>query len=405
MKNNLNKLKKLTFSLLAVLLVMNSTPLGIHALAETVPSLTKVTDYLYETVFEDYDYAKGAEYLLKYKPDIGGCSSVQYGALRGRNYDWYYDESIECVVHVPAAQDRHASIGIAAVSRITDAMAQSGEYDPEVYELIPFTTLDGINDAGLCININVVNYGEKGSYTMKTETTEDDVCCLMIPRLILDCASTVDEAIYLLSQVDLFSLSTLDEAHYMISGSKSKEKPERITVVVEFIPDAEGHYQLSIIGTEEQPFVDNKMIMTNFHLTGFDGTPESLTAHPMGWERYKLLAKCYEMGKTEMGMADLMKKVYSTRCYDLFIDDFWYSEYAYDDLTMDKVGKTCLGGDTSLAGAFEGIINYGQRNYNRGERDSSYWQTVHCSVYNLDTQTLTVRVQEGSIGYKFTLAD
>lgn len=403
MKNNLNSLKKLTSFLLAGFTALSLTAISSPALADAAPSLTKITDYLYDTVFEDYDYAKGAEYLLKYKPALGGCSSVQYGALRGRNYDWYYDESIECVVHVPAAENRHASLGIAAASRITNDMAQTGAYDPEIYELIPFTTLDGINDAGLCININVVNYGEMGAYTMRTETTEDDVCCVMIPRLVLDRAATVEEAIELIRQVDLFSLSTLDEAHYMISGPKSTEEPERTTVVVEFIPDAEGHYQLSIIGTEEQPFVDDRMIMTNFHLTGFEGTPESLTAHPMGWERYKLLAKCYDMGKTEMGMADLMKKVYSTKCYDLFNDDFWYSEYAYDDLTMDRIGASYLGGDPSLAGAFESIVNFGQSNYTRGERDASYWQTVHCSVYNLDARTLTVRVQEGAVGYKFAL--
>lgn len=368
-------------------------------------AFTKVTDYLFETTLDNYEENLDAakEYFERYKPEMGGCSSVQNGKIRGRNYDWTYDEEPEFILHVPANdQGRHASVGVAATTEITAADVETGE-SQDIYDIIPYFTLDGTNDAGLTVNINVVGYGEKGEFVMKTKTKKDDVCPLMVPRTLLDNAGSIDEALDLMKDMDIFSLGTEEEAHFMISGPQSAKDDTFNTVVVELIPDKDKHYQLSVIDYNKGEFVDNKPVMTNFHLTDFDGSPESATKHPMGLERYQTLAAAYDQGKDVPGMIELMKKAYYTRAYDLYTEPFWYSDYLEDGLDMTKVGETGLKGDISKSGAFADEIKKVQKKFNKMERDSKTWHTVHTSIYDIENSKLYVLPQESGFSYEFGL--
>ena len=367
---------------------------------------TKVTDYLFETTYDDYEEYEAAakDYFEKFRPQLGGCSSVQNGVFRGRNYDWTFDEEPEFVIHVPAAEGRHASLGVAATSAITAQFVESG--DPsEVYNWLPYSTLDGINDAGLTVNVNVVNFGEMGEFVMKTEDTDDDVCPLMITRKLLDGAGSIDEALEMLEEMDVYSLGNAEEAHLLISGPQSEEDDTFNTVCVEFIPDKDKHYQLSVIDYNKGEFVDDKPIMTNFHLTGFDGSKESLTKHPMGYERYLILSDNFDQGQTKTGMIELMKKVYYTRNYDLYKDNFWYSEYASEanGLDMTNVGKAALNGDISKAGDYAEEVQKAIDTFEAGKRDASFWHTVHTSVYDTENKTLSILPQEAGYAYEFEL--
>ena len=389
-----------------------------------------MTDYLFEATYDDYEdgFEIAKEYCDKYRPQIGACSSVQNGNIRGRNYDWTYDEEPEFVIHVPAAEGRHASVGVAAATAISSADVEDTELQNEfnelleyfqaeervsldtekeknVYQMLPYVTLDGVNDAGLTVNINVVNFGEKGEFEMKTETMDDDLCPLMIPRLLLDQAGSIDECIDIIEQYDVYSMGTVEEAHFMISGPQSADDDTFNTIVIEFIPDENKHYQLNVIDYNKGDFVDDKAVMTNFHLTGYDGTKESLTDHPMGYERYQILMEDYDQGSTKLGMQLLMQKVYYTRNYDLYKDNFWYSEYTSGDLTIaDADGlESNLMGDTSKAGPFKDAIDNATEIFNSGARDASRWHTVHCSIYDSENRTLSVLPQEAGFAYDFEL--
>ena len=377
------------------------------ACAEEAHTFTKITDYLFETTYTDYEqYIDDASaYFTKYNPKLGGCSSVQNGAIRGRNYDWTYDEEPEFIIHVPANDaGRHASIGVVATSAMTAADVENGVDNPFL-NYLPYSTLDGINDAGLCVNINVVGYEEMGEYALKTEDTSDDVCPLMVCRLLLDNCGSIDEALALLDTMDIFSLGTAEEVHFMISGPQSADDSTFNTVVVELIPDENKHYQLSVIDYNKGEFVGNKPIMTNFHLTGFDGTVESATRHPMGFERWEILYECYDQGSTVRGMIDLMKKVYYTRCYDLYSDRAWYSEFAKGDLDMTMVGAEKLNGDVSAAGAYADAFRNAADSYASLDRNASTWHTVHTSVYDCENRVLYMLPQEAGYAYEFSLAD
>ncbi|MDO4467914.1 MAG: linear amide C-N hydrolase [Bacillota bacterium] len=362
---------------------------------------TKIADYLYEVTFYDYDYAfEPTRKFFEKRFKLGGCSSVQNGMIRGRNYDWTYDEEPAFVIHVPATENRYASVGVARSAGMTPALIESGE-DFEILRLTPYGTLDGMNDQGLTINMNVVNYKEKGDFRMKTEDTSDDIFPAMIPRLVLDYAANIEEALELIDQMDVYSMADENELHFMLTGKTSATNPTFKTIAIEFIPDENQVYKMHVI----DKFVEDKEIMTNFHLTDFDGSEESLTEHPMGYERYQVLFENYEMGNTVAGMRELMKKVYYTRAYDLSDENFWYTEYSKGDLTMKNRGLKNLKGDVCNAGEYEDVIgDMVDKFLHRTRSDKApSWQTVHLSVYDIEHLTLSVIPQEGDDHYDFKI--
>ncbi|MDO4493954.1 MAG: hypothetical protein Q4C53_08740 [Clostridia bacterium] len=381
--------------------------------AETAPllegtdhtAIEKVTDYLYEVTYDGYEkYEEPAQAFFSevYRTGAVACSSVQNGRIRGRNYDWYLNDNPALIVHVPAAEGRHASIGVARTKGLNcEALEQN--QDAAVLELLPYGTLDGINDAGLCLNLNVVTAGEMGAFEFKTDDPSDDLHPMMIIRLALDRCGSVQEVLDMIAAMDVYPINDEFEAHLMISGKTSPEDETYKVVVVEFIPDEAHHYQMNVI----DEFVDGKAVMTNFHLTGFDGSVETLTPHAMGFERWQELVRCYDQGSDVPGMITLMKKAYFTRSYDLYNDNFWYTEFSKGDLTVSNRGEAQLNGDLSKAGDYretiEKEIAVAKKGDRTAETDKS-WQTVHMSVYDTEALELTVVPQEGSLGFKFDLA-
>ena len=379
--------------------------------------IEKIADNLYETTFtDDLDWSDTAA------PALTGfsCSAVQNGQYRGRNYDWTYADSDLCIVHVTATENRpHASVGVADMSFIRN---EDGSYR---YEKLPLVTVDGINDSGVCVQVNVMPYGENGEIS-HTETTEDDLHGTSVVRYILDFADTVEEAMSLLKEKDIHSeMGTAEELHWMISGPASETDRTTKTVVIEAFPDG-----LHI--TEE--FVDDKPIMTNFNVSNFNGTPESVGIG-FGYERWQILNENFDQASSVMGTFDLMEKVFFTKLYDYYGERFWYSEYNgtdltryYDDQTLQKLlgkeaydagmekyggiyytaalwdGERALHGDISKVGIISPVIEKVKEIYNaQNEEDGSLWITIHTSVYDLENLTLDIQVRESQDHLHFTI--
>ena len=374
-----------------------------------------VADHLYEiTVSEDFDWS--TEVPLD---GILACSGIQNGQYRGRNYDWYYADSDICVIHAAVAENRpHASVGVSDLSFITD---DNGNV---AMEKIPFITVDGINDAGVCIQVNVLPYGENGELP-HTETSEDDLPGTQVVRYILDYAGSVDETVELLMDKDIYStVGTADELHWMISGPASDTDSTIKTIVVEVFPDG-----LHI--TEK--FVDDIPIMTNFNVFNFDGTAESI-GWGIGYERWQILHDNASQADSVMGTFDLMEKVYFSKLYDLYSDNFWYSEYTLINLSeyyteeeltellgvetynyfMENYGAVYYGpslwdgeaeihGDISKTGILAPVIEVDAQTYNDQSYGTDLWITVETAVYDLENLTLDISVRESQDHYHFTI--
>ena len=236
-------------------------------------TVTKIADYLYEYTAEGY----GTEAPSELKSDNGplpvfGCSAVRNGNFYGRNLDFNINEICEFVVRTKATAERkHASIGVANTCflNITNEMVAAGLSD-ELLKYIPWMTLDGINDAGLVCNINVVNAADIAEHPHKhTREGAPQIMVMQLIRALLDNCGSIGEAKKFIESHDIRPIPTTWDGHIMIADKNS-------TVIVEFTGEK----------GKEVKFVETN-IKTNFYNHLYDG--RSFPNHACGMERYKIL--------------------------------------------------------------------------------------------------------------------
>lgn len=358
-------------------------------------AIQKKAPYLYEVNYDDIDYSIGYDHYLQ---QFGGCSAVRNGFYYGRNYDWYYDECATFVVKCKQTKERHGSISISGGNtELTETFVDSGDYS-YAYKYLPFHVLDGINDKGVIASVNVVPTGDKGN-TTGTNQNGDDMCGSMLVRYILDYANSAEHAMNLISRLNIYMpivKGESQELHWMIADKK-------YTFFVEIIDN-----QLKISNL----FPNSKAIMTNFYLHEFDGNTSTafykkdnydsdttkLTAHANGVERYDLLNAGYNDASTKRGMIDLMKSVRYTKTYRNETSPQWLSEFCKDygddyfDLTID-----------SEAEDFSSVVDYCREKFGENQRDGVLWQTVHTSVYDIESKMLYLLIQEQNEEYEYQL--
>ena len=144
-------------------------------------------------------------------------------------------------------------------------------------------------------------------------------------------------------------------------------------------------------------FIDDKPIMTNLYLDGYDGTRESLTPYAMGIERQAILTSGYDSVESELEMLNLMTSVLYTKAYESDTSPVWYSEFCgdygepYGNLTKDSPPED-----------YEPILEIARERYASRARNGQTWQTVHTAVYNLGEKKLLVSPQETKKIFIFT---
>ena len=412
------KRHKLTAAMLALICILSASSLAGCSKTGQAPAQTElksVADHLYEISYTE-DFNWGEDTVLA---TAGfACSGIQVGQYRGRNYDWYYDNTDICVIHASATENReHASVGVADLSFLADG---SGTYD---LEKLPFYTVDGINDAGVCVQVNVMPMGENGELT-HTDSSLDDLPGEKVVRYLLDYADNVEEAISLLTAKDLYTIILDEELHWMISGPASELDSTTKTVVAEFFPNG-----LHI--TEN--FQEDIPVMTNFNVSNFDGTAKSV-GWGCGYERWQILCENYAQASSVMGTFDLMEKVFYSKMYDLYSDRFWYSEYAlvdlcgyYEEAELKSLlgeenynyfvnnygavyyvpalwdGERSLAGNIDRAGIIAPVVRKVADRYNAKSMGYELWITVETSVYDLENLTLDLAVRESQDHYHFEI--
>ena len=361
----MNKVYKILFIAASALLAAACATPANHG------ELTEIAPYLYEISYSDMDEARFD--AVQPLDAAAACSSVRCGAFHGRNLDLFYNESAEVVVHMAAGEDRFASLAVCGgIPQINAGTLAAGS--EELFERLPFLTMDGINENSVVVNVNVVPAIDHPCPT-GTNPGARRIYLGVMPRYILNHAKSARHALELLEGLDLYGgFGESFNLHLMISDPGE-------TLIVEFI-DNRIVYKA---GARE----DEGNIMTNLFSTAL---PE-LTPHSQGVERYALLKGAYASGGTEEGMAELMKSVKYSQAYEPETDPFWYSE-AYDgDIDINTPREAVM---ESLQGYFEA--------YKRHERKGEFWQTLNTSIYNIDEQTLLLFVQEDyEHSYRFSI--
>lgn len=355
----------------------------------------KLSEYLYKLNFDELDEEYARKYIEENYIATGGCTSVRKGNFYGRNYDWFYDYSNEFVSLIKGNKSRYASISISSFpDKLSKYEIDIDEFS-NYYRIIPFIALDGINEHGVIANINVTS-DDLGITQHSTPRVQEKMhlSFMMIVRFILDNFKTAKEAgEYIRDYVSLSSIvydKYLEELHLMIA-----DKDE--TYLFEIINGTNTLYKM------EDDF-GGRTYMTNFHLTGTevdeDGNLdyETVVPHGMGLERYDLITSKFNNIETENDMIELMTKdLKYTKAYNTEINPFWKTEFSadygepYGDLTV-----------TTPIEQYQPIINIVvDRFENRSRKVKDTWQTVHSSIYDIDSKKLTLFVQEHDIKYVF----
>lgn len=229
--------------------------------------------------------------------DIGesdiGCSSFTAATpdgdrLFGRNYD--FSGTNTCIVYTNPGNGRHASVSTIDLQFIgidQDSVPQ-GLMDKVLMLAAPYVPLDGVNDAGLACGIYMSFQGEDASVPTDQQTDKPDLTSTTMLRMVLDYASTVEEAVELISQYDLHD-SANSSFHYMVADATGR------SAVLEWVAatdstDSDGtKRELSVLWSDGASW----QAVTNYILTPgyYDGEPEDAMN---GLDRYEHLTAALE---------------------------------------------------------------------------------------------------------------
>lgn len=364
-------------------------------------NLTKICSYLYEITIDDYDWSMYQELMKDYKLD-GACSGLRYENWFGRNYDWFYDNSATFILRVPAKNGRHQSIGLSTYKTITDSIADSNEGN-YAYQSLPFHTLDGINDAGVVCSINVVPM-DKG-LTTGTNPGKQLIYQFTMPRVILDYANSALDGIKKLNNYNIVSTSKVIgyELHMLVADANS-------TYIVEFVNN-----KMHVMSDQDDEFDDipgEYPIMTNFHLSGWNGEIKTvqlgnteqevkntgLERHADGVERYKILSEHITECSSLESTLDVMRNVQYSKMYTEKDTNPWYSEC---NGFSKELGELSI---YSPADSFKPVFDVMYDQYvNRDRNKPDTWQTVHSTAYDFVNKQMMIRVQEEDATYNFSL--
>lgn len=188
----------------------------------SLATLRQVDDLpLYEmTLIGDYDVF--ADIQVPSTPSPFGCSLFLAAGdpskpVFARNFDW--DPHPALLLHTDPP-DGYASISIVDISYlgVTDAMSR-----PKELLRAPLLPFDGMNEKGLAIGMAADEAGRASA-----EAGKPSVGSIRIMRLILDHASTVDEALPWFEKYNL-DFTGGPPLHYLISDAAGR------SAVVEFV--------------------------------------------------------------------------------------------------------------------------------------------------------------------------
>lgn len=355
----------------------------------------KIEDYLYEITYGNIDYDYAYRYFIDQQPS--GCSAIRNGNWFGRNFDWLYNNQVQFVVNTSTSLNRYGVIG---VSGIIPGVEQSNVDDDtiiidgiDMFKLIPFYLLDGINEKGLFCTHNIVPLDDEITPTIEITAKKreiDRVSIPMLTRFILDRFATVDSALdYIINYTTVFFTDDMIDSgyqsHFMIGDTHN-------TVIVEFINNeivVMDHNYITNFNIANAEFENDGTIL-------YPPTQYGIQKYGMGLERWDIIVKSFKTANTFNGIKELMEKLKYSNCYN---EPFWYSEIVKgiddngDIITVDTDSELCTSAKTMTIEAYE----------SRDRDNPTVWITNHSSVYDIKKKILYINNQENNKTYSFIL--
>ena len=282
-------------------------------LSMNAADLITVIDNIKKTILPDSKYDVLVEivniYLEPYidilRPSGLGCSCFSTGRtgggyILGRNYDYPPLNDHSMIVHTPQVKDetgkviRHATVGCADLAPLTTVLKyERGYKTDEMKEFAlysPYFILDGVNDEGLMCGLMILEFD--GTF-QKAEPGQLNLINAMLPRVILDKCTTVEEAV---DEIKKYAVQTMFAApnlfgtytdmHYVIADARGDR------VVVEW-----GNNKIRVMrpGDEDLKDQNGYALATNFYLSSTN-LPEAFVKErekvkELGFWRYQKITE------------------------------------------------------------------------------------------------------------------
>lgn len=357
-------------------------------------SLKKISDYAYEARYDsiDYRYANA-----RMDEPTGYCSSVRNGNFYGRNLDWTYDNKVSFVIHTKRNNGHYATLGVGGlVGSLTKEFVESGAWSDD-YLFLPFCMLDGINECGVFCNTNVAPLGESSTF-VPTGEVKKILNTRTVVRYVIDNFSTAKEAVeYITKHVGLYLSQELVNlgysAHYMIGDKDNTYILELTDDGYAVREDVNYMFNFPVTGVE---FNEDGTVYTPATQTDEYNAYDTnhINKKGAGLERHNLVVGLYDDTNTALGMRYALNRLNYTNTYK-DTEPYWFTEFCTDGLYV-----------YSDVSEFSEDVDLAKNAYER--RDRNYpltWQTVHSSVYNIESKTLSCVFQENGVEKTFSLVE
>lgn len=150
-----------------------------------------------------------------------GCSTISVenkegGYYFGRNFDW---DSCDAMIVLSYPENGYASFSTVNLDFVSKGAGIASKLfnDKTLVIASLYAPLDGMNEKGLCVSVNMI----QDTGTISQNSDKPDITTTTAVRMLLNKASTTDEAIEMLKQYD-FHASMDYIVHFAITDSTGK---------------------------------------------------------------------------------------------------------------------------------------------------------------------------------------
>lgn len=400
--------------------------------------IKKLAPFLYEVTYDGYEKDVNHENAIFKETNealLGGCSVFRKDNFFARNFDFYFTEAPSFIVKMKKGNRKHASIGTATSVNLTSNMVddfirfKTGNHE---LNIIPDETVDGINDAGVTITMNVCPIDDAGAFPTGTNPGKENLSLLQTVRFILDNADSATNAIELLQNRNLYLVDGYTfNLHFLISDKDKNYIVEVIDnklVVDEKNGSEKEKFDLPILTnfytnmTQEQINKSyEKLLPESFKEMLDEDTIEwledlfkdNLPENPIydncasGVERYEYILDQYDnligssKEETKANILNVLSDLFYSKLYPedwqedgpkWASEDFWQIfNITYNNDVDQDYNDLYEGYFWTVFESTRNILDYNKRNE---ALDYDVWITVHTSLYDIENKTLTIYSQE-----------
>lgn len=174
-----------------------------------------------------------------------GCSvfaghNAEGQQLLARNYDYSHEITAMMVRCHPEKGYKSMGMCDLAFLGMPEGALENQEADFSSLMIAPFIMVDGVNEKG--VGVAVLEIDRKGTHP--GDSGKPKLCTTFVPRMILDKAASVREAIDMLSQYDIISPIPEYCFHFLITDTTG------VCKVVEFVHGGMKVYDASCVANE-----------------------------------------------------------------------------------------------------------------------------------------------------------